>query len=103
MIRVNYATDQEESSLVEPEVTWSSPSRTKFLVEVSLKHSRRGHHMVGRSSVFQNLDQSINDLLWGDLLPICKLWALFAIGELLHQLRGAGQGLFWHVIFREGI
>lgn len=90
MMRVNYATDQKLLSLAESEVRWPSPSRSKFLVEVSLKHVSRGYHIVRRSSVLESLKRSINDLSWGDSLPRCKLWALFAIGKL-HSTRSVGS------------
>ncbi|KZL70569.1 fungal specific transcription factor, partial [Colletotrichum incanum] len=82
MLRVNYAPDTELMSLVKSEVAWPTPSRSRFLVEVALKYVSRRYHVVRRSLVMENLEQSIHNPSWGDLMLRSKLWALFAIGEL---------------------
>ncbi|KAK2048124.1 fungal-specific transcription factor [Colletotrichum somersetense] len=82
MLRVNYAPDTELMSLVKSEIAWPTPSRSRFLVEVALKYVSRRYHVVRRSLVMENLEQSIHNPSWGDLMLRSKLWALFAIGEL---------------------
>ncbi|KAK7431328.1 hypothetical protein QQZ08_002099 [Neonectria magnoliae] len=82
MLRVNYASNEELLSLAESEVSWPSQSRSKLLIEVSLKYVSRGYHIVRRSSVLADLEQSIRNPMWGDSLLRCKFWALFAVGEL---------------------
>ncbi|KAK1994954.1 fungal-specific transcription factor domain-containing protein [Colletotrichum falcatum] len=82
MLRVNYAPDTELMSLVKSDTAWPTPSRSRFLVEVALKYVARRYHVVRRSRVMENLEQSIHNPSWGDLMLRSKLWALFAIGEL---------------------
>ncbi|TQN68266.1 putative transcriptional regulatory protein [Colletotrichum shisoi] len=82
MLRVNYAPDTELMSLVKSDVAWPTPSRSRFLVEVALKYVSRRYHVVRRSLIMENLEQSIHNPSWGDLMLRSKLWALFAIGEL---------------------
>ncbi|KDN61626.1 putative fungal specific transcription factor [Colletotrichum sublineola] len=82
MLRVNYAPDTELMSLVKSEIAWPTPSRSRFLVEVALKYVSCRYHVVRRSLVMGNLEQSIHNPSWGDLMLRSKLWALFAIGEL---------------------
>ncbi|TDZ68176.1 putative transcriptional regulatory protein [Colletotrichum trifolii] len=82
MLRLNYAPDRELMSLIKSEVIWPTPSRSRFLVEVALKYVGRRYHVVRRSSVMEDLEQSIHNPSWGDVMLRSKLWALFAIGEL---------------------
>ncbi|KAK2022924.1 hypothetical protein LX32DRAFT_173903 [Colletotrichum zoysiae] len=82
MLRVNYAPDAELMSLVKSDIAWPTPSRSRFLVEVALRYVSRRHHVVRRSLVMENLEQSIHNPSWGDLVLRSRLWALFAIGEL---------------------
>ncbi|KAF9878591.1 C6 transcription factor [Colletotrichum karsti] len=82
ILRLNYAPDRELMSLVKSDITWPTPSRSRFLVEVALKYVSRRYHVVRRSSIMENLEQSIHNPSWGDLMLRSKLWALFAIGEL---------------------
>ncbi|KAJ3949286.1 uncharacterized protein N0V96_000401 [Colletotrichum fioriniae] len=83
MLRVNYAPDAELMALVKSsDVAWPTPSRSRFLVEVALKYVARRYHVVRRSAVMRDLEQSIHNPSWGDLMLRSKLWALFAIGEL---------------------
>ncbi|TDZ13470.1 putative transcriptional regulatory protein [Colletotrichum spinosum] len=82
MLRLNYAPDRELMSLIKSEVVWPTPSRSRFLVEVALKYVGRRYHVVRRSSVMEDLEQSIHNPSWGDVMLRSKLWALFAIGEL---------------------
>ncbi|KAK1716104.1 hypothetical protein CaCOL14_009186 [Colletotrichum acutatum] len=83
MLRVNYAPDAELMALVKSsEIAWPTPSRSRFLVEVALKYVARRYHVVRRSAVMRDLEQSIHNPSWGDLMLRSKLWALFAVGEL---------------------
>ncbi|EFQ25330.1 fungal specific transcription factor domain-containing protein [Colletotrichum graminicola M1.001] len=82
MLRVNYAPDTELMSLVKSDISWPTPSRSRFLVEVALKYVSHRYHVVRRSLVMENLEQSIHNPSWGHLMLRSKLWALFAIGEL---------------------
>lgn len=83
MLRVNYAPDAELMALVKSsDVAWPTPSRSRFLVEVALKYVAHRYHVVRRSAVMRDLEQSIHNPSWGDLMLRSKLWALFAIGEL---------------------
>ncbi|KAI8224375.1 putative transcriptional regulatory protein [Colletotrichum sp. SAR 10_77] len=82
ILRLNYAPDKELMTLVKSDIPWPTPSRSRFLVEVALKYVSRRYHVVRRSSIMENLEQSIHNPSWGDLMLRSKLWALFAIGEL---------------------
>jgi proline utilization trans-activator len=79
--RTNYVGDDV---LVHSDVPWPSMARARFLVEVSMKTLCQSYHIVRRSAVIASLDS------WAlstqpksrDANAACKLWALFAIGEL---------------------
>ncbi|KAH6689747.1 fungal-specific transcription factor [Plectosphaerella plurivora] len=80
--RVNYATDRQLMLLADSDVQWPSPSRCRFLIEVALKYLCRSYHVVRRTAVMENLEQSVHNPAWGDSIQRCKFWALFAVGEL---------------------
>ncbi|KAM0323895.1 hypothetical protein ACHAQA_008476 [Verticillium albo-atrum] len=80
--RTAFASDERIACLTESECTWPSPSRARFLVEVALRYVSRSYHIVRRSVVMDALEHSIHNPAWGESLIRCKLWGLFAIGEL---------------------
>ncbi|KAG7133272.1 putative transcriptional regulatory protein C3C7.04 like [Verticillium longisporum] len=80
--RTAFATDERIACLTESECAWPSPSRARFLVEVALRYVSRCYHIVRRSVVMDALEHSIHNPAWGESLIRCKLWGLFAIGEL---------------------
>ncbi|KAL8382334.1 hypothetical protein RB595_006222 [Gaeumannomyces hyphopodioides] len=81
--RVNYATDEDLLALSDTDCEWPSPSRARFLVDVALRCASRHYHIVRRSKILEGLEQTLaNPTRSSDSLLRCKLWALFALGEM---------------------
>ncbi|KAL8408246.1 hypothetical protein RB594_006881 [Gaeumannomyces avenae] len=81
--RVNYATDEDLLALSDTDCEWPSPSRARFLVDVALRYASRHYHIVRRSRILEGLEQTLaNPTRSSDSLLRCKLWALFALGEM---------------------
>ncbi|KAL8347989.1 hypothetical protein RB598_001359 [Gaeumannomyces tritici] len=81
--RVNYATDEDLLALSDTDCEWPSPSRARFLVDVALRYASHHYHIVRRSRILEGLEQTLaNPTRSSDSLLRCKLWALFALGEM---------------------
>lgn len=61
---------------------WPTPARARFLVQVALDTVCQYYYMVRKSSVLENLETAIRNGGEGERLTICKLYALFALGEV---------------------
>lgn len=92
LLRINYITDEPLMNLAGFEVAWPSPSRARFLIGAALNYVSRCYCLVRRSSVMEDLEQSIRDPTWGNPLLHCKFWALFAVGELCSTRSVGTQG-----------
>lgn len=92
LLRINYITDEPLMNLAGFEVAWPSPSRARFLIGAALNYVSRCYCLVRRSSIMEDLEQSIRDPTWGNPLLHCKFWALFAVGELCSTRSVGTQG-----------
>jgi proline utilization trans-activator len=99
--RTHYATDESLASVTSSSSPYSqdlaalpSPSRSKFLVEVALRHICRCYHIVRRCDVMSSISVvgrgSNGDDSWSRGIE-CRLWALLAHGEL-HSTKMAAPG-----------
>lgn len=92
--RMSYISDEVIMQTAEQDCPWPSPARARFLVRVALDTICRCYHMVLRSEVFETLEQSIRDLSSCDRLTICKLYVLFALGEVYSTKTAAAETSF---------
>lgn len=79
---IDYAGDDTIMSLAEAHSPWPKLSRARLLISVAMMHASRGFHIVRRSAVLEALEKSFTDPDWRDPVMICKLRALFALGDL---------------------
>ncbi|CAH0023712.1 unnamed protein product [Clonostachys rhizophaga] len=80
--RVDYVQDDIISSLGESKLSWPTPSRARFLLKVCFNTVCRRHYLVRKSSTAQLLEEAIRNPAACDKLSVCKLFALFALGEI---------------------
>ena len=80
--RTDYAMDKDLLMLSEADCTWPSPARAKFLLETSLLSICQCYHIIRKSAVRRDLDLTPRSESSHDNLTTCRLWALFALGEL---------------------
>lgn len=81
LLRTSFVPDAKLDLLSENKIPWPSAARARFLVKVALNTVCRYYHMVLKSAVLGCLEEAIRNGGGGDRLTICKLLALFAIGE----------------------
>ncbi|RYN72346.1 hypothetical protein AA0117_g8656 [Alternaria alternata] len=62
--------------------SWPSPARARFLVKVALSTVCQYYHIVRKSQVTRILEDAIKNNGNGNRVVICKLLALFALGEV---------------------
>jgi proline utilization trans-activator len=92
--RMSYVTDERLLLLSDQECPWPTSARARFLVKVALNTFCRYYHIVRRSIVLENLELAIKNQGRGDRLHICRLLALFALGELYSTKTAARDGSF---------
>ncbi|KAI9172653.1 fungal-specific transcription factor domain-containing protein [Paramyrothecium foliicola] len=61
---------------------WPTPPRARFLTRVVFNTACRRYYLVRKSVTLQLLEQAMIDPTTCDLLSTCKLYAIFALGEL---------------------
>ena len=62
--------------------SWPAPSRCRFLLRVVFNTLCHRYYIAQKSSTTRLLEQAISDRTSCDVLSTCKLYALFALGEL---------------------
>ena len=92
--RMSYVTDERLMLLADRECPWPTPARARFLIKVALNTICRNYHMVRRSFVLEILELAIKNHGSDERLHICKLLALFALGELYSTKTAARDGSF---------
>lgn len=80
--RTQHVKDETLTSLWQSECAWPSPARARFLIKVSLNTVCRRYYLVRRSTILEGLEQALGDPAMCDKLFECKLFALFALGEV---------------------
>lgn len=86
--RTHYVSDETLRSLASPSTSsspaWPSLAHAKFLGDTALRYVQRSCHIVRRSEIMAELETITSDHGNRGKNPRleCKLWALFAIGEL---------------------
>ncbi|CAG8149300.1 unnamed protein product [Penicillium olsonii] len=61
---------------------WPTPSRARFLLKVVFSTVCRRYYLTRKSTAIRLLEQAIREPNQCDLLSVCKLHALFALGEV---------------------
>ena len=89
--RLNYPSDDRLLALSEQDHPWPTASRARMLVSVALKYVSGQYHMVRKSQILQLFEQNLQNPSTTSSLVKCKLWALFAIGEL-YSVRVVNKG-----------
>ncbi|KAM5343461.1 hypothetical protein ACJ41O_011998 [Fusarium nematophilum] len=80
--RTEHVADDTIMSLWNSECSWPTPSKARFLLKVALNTVCKRYYLVRRSTTLRLLEQAIHNPSVCDLLLSCKLFALFALGEL---------------------
>ena len=80
--RVDYASDEQIQYLADTDCAWPSPSRARLLVDTTLRRMGRYYHVLLRSTVLEELETHVKSPGTTEFAVRCKLWAVFAIGEL---------------------
>lgn len=89
--RLNYPSDDRLLALSEEDHPWPTASKARMLLSVALKYVSGQYHMVRKSQILQNLEQTLQNPGATSSLMRCKLLALFAIGEL-YSVRVVNKG-----------
>ncbi|CAG8074489.1 unnamed protein product [Penicillium olsonii] len=82
LLRLNYATDDSLVALAGANTPWPNNTRAKFLLEAALKYIARSCYIVSPGVVRESLTHTSLSDTHSDPFLCCKLWVLFAIGEL---------------------
>ncbi|KAI1486760.1 fungal-specific transcription factor domain-containing protein [Biscogniauxia mediterranea] len=82
MPRTHYVFDSTLASLADAECPWPPVSRARLLVKTAIDTVGSCYHCVRRSEVFKSLKQHYCSPLSPDSVLSCRLWALFALGEV---------------------
>ncbi|CEL01817.1 hypothetical protein ASPCAL01395 [Aspergillus calidoustus] len=80
--RVDFPSDEQLLALSDIGCPWPTPARARLLVRAAVNGLGRCYHVARRSTIFNELEQSNQDHSLVPLLSKCKLWVMFAIGEL---------------------
>jgi hypothetical protein len=92
--RMNFVPDAQLLVLSESQYSWPKPARARFLVKVAFSTICRYYHMIRKSVVLESLEVAIKNGGNGDRLVICKLLALFALGEAYSARTAAQEAKF---------
>ncbi|KFA67801.1 hypothetical protein S40285_04506 [Stachybotrys chlorohalonatus IBT 40285] len=87
--RVQYMSDNKLAALADVPVPWPSLPRARLLVRTALDTIGSCYHCVRRSEVYSGLKQHYRNLPTFDTAFSCKLWVLFALGEVRTARTGA--------------
>lgn len=82
LLRLNYPSNESMMSLIDVNTPWPGPSRAKFLLDAAMKYIGRSYHIVQAQAATASWEQISRDAARGTTVLRCRIWALFAIGEL---------------------
>jgi hypothetical protein len=80
--RTQNVQDEVILSLCSLDCPWPTPSRARFLTKVMLNTACRRYYLVRKSTTLRLVEQAIANPALCDLMSTCKLFAVFALGEL---------------------
>ena len=92
--RMSHVKDDSLVLLSGAPFSWPSPARARFLVKVALSTICQYYHIVRKSQVTRILEEAIKNNGNGDRLVICKLLALFALGEVYSAKHASTETAF---------
>ncbi|KAB2577777.1 putative transcriptional regulatory protein [Lasiodiplodia hormozganensis] len=97
--RTHYVTDEELMALTDIDCQWPTAPRARFLVKVSLNTICQRFHAVRKSALLDGLEMAIRNPTGCDELFKCKLWAMFALGEVFSTRTVSAQGFFPGLVY----
>lgn len=80
--RMHYVSDSRLACLTDTECPWPSLSRARLLVRFAKDTVGSCYHCVRWSAVYSGLKKHYRNLPAPETAFSCKLWALFALGEV---------------------
>ncbi|KAL0257432.1 hypothetical protein SLS55_008245 [Diplodia seriata] len=92
--RTQYVTGEELMALTDVDCQWPTAPRARFLVKVSLNTICQRFHAIRRSALLDGLEMAIRNPTCCDELFKCKLYAMFALGEVFSTRTVSAQGYF---------
>ncbi|EKG22123.1 Transcription factor fungi [Macrophomina phaseolina MS6] len=92
--RTHYVTDEELMKLRDVDCQWPTGPRARFLVKVTLNTIGQRYHIVRKSVIWDGLEVAIRNPVGCDELFKCKLWAIFALGEVFSTRTISPDGIF---------
>ncbi|KAL1651212.1 hypothetical protein SLS58_000550 [Diplodia intermedia] len=92
--RTQYVTGEELMVLTDVDCQWPTAPRARFLVKVSLNTICQRFHAIRRSALLDGLEMAIRNPTGCDELFKCKLYAMFALGEVFSTRTVSAQGYF---------
>ncbi|KAF2129404.1 hypothetical protein P153DRAFT_316318 [Dothidotthia symphoricarpi CBS 119687] len=97
--RMSYVGDESLLRLAEPHYSFPTPARARFLVKAALNTVCRYYHIVRQSVVLEALEKVIANGGDGERLVVCKLLALFALGEAYSTKTAAQEATFPGLVY----
>lgn len=92
--RLSYVSDEALMSMMDADCPWPSAPRARFLVKVCLNTILQRFHVVRKSAVLDGLEMAIRNPAACDQLFKCKLWAIFALGDVFSARTVSSEGCF---------
>lgn len=92
--RVHYPPEDQLLALSDSPCTWPSPPQARLLVNAAIKCLGRWHHIVRRSVILEELEQSLQYPRSMGCLLQSKFWVLFAIGKMYSTRTSAAPKSF---------
>lgn len=79
--RTSYVTDAQLLECAAKPSSWPTPGKSRFLVQAALQSLKRCYHIVRASQILGYLERNADNEALPNIAQ-CKLYAMFAIGEL---------------------
>ncbi|RDW58361.1 hypothetical protein BP5796_12291 [Coleophoma crateriformis] len=84
--RTHYVHDEKLSSPAAGQMVWPSRTQAELLLKVALANVNRSFHVVLPKETMASLDQAYRSPSFSDSVVKCKLFALFALGEVYSRM-----------------
>lgn len=82
MPRTQYTGESTLMSMRNPDIQWPSLAQARLLIQVVFSQVTRVYHLVLRKSTLDQLEEAYRTPDFTDPVLTCKLFALFALGEV---------------------
>lgn len=92
--RTHFTTDNDLNAASTARPEWPSRARARLLVQVALSHVGRSYYVGLTSKTLAKLEAAYENPAFVDSATTCKLFILFAMGEVYsRKTKGAEQGI----------